>query len=176
MTSYRPPSSPLAILLLVLVLALAETELFLCSLDHALGLLLGPFFPDVLDRGVLADRRQVETIHRLREAQIGVHTRHNDPRVDRDEFDADQRHPDERVDDEPLVQQDVEDIGETARSAAPAHVRCGWCGHGHARHLPDPSSLWRSAHSMREISPASRSRSCRLGYFVILSNRTSAYS
>src|SRR5437763_743892 len=128
-------------------------------------------------RRVVADGGEIQPVHGLREPQVGIDARHHDAGVHREELDPHERDAHERVDDEALVEQDVEHVGQAARPAAALGRRRGWCHHRHGPH-PSRSSCCaasRSAHSIRDTSPASPSRSCRLGYFVILSNRMSAY-
>src|SRR5262249_26226997 len=60
--------------------------------------------------------RQVEPVHRLREAQVRVDAGNDDARVDRDQLDPDHGDPHLRVDDEPLVEDQVDDVGEPTRA------------------------------------------------------------
>src|SRR5689334_5998871 len=48
--------------------------------------------------------RDVEPADGFGEAQVGIHAGHDDARIDRQDLDADQRHPDVGVNDQPLVQ------------------------------------------------------------------------
>ena len=51
--------------------------------------------------------------------EIGVHTGDDDPGVDGEQFDADGRHPYVGVDDEALVEDQIEYIGQTAGAGSP---------------------------------------------------------
>ena len=62
---------------------------------------------------------QVKAVGHLGEPQEGVHAGDNDPGVDGQDLDPDQRYADEHVDDEALVEDEFDDVGETARTAAP---------------------------------------------------------
>ena len=61
---------------------------------------------------------EVEPVGRLREAEVGVDAGDHDASVDRQQLDADQRDPDVGVDDDALVQDDLDDVGETAGGGA----------------------------------------------------------
>jgi hypothetical protein len=76
---------------------------------------------------------QVEPVDLLGEAEIGVDARDHDPGVDREHLDADHRHPYVGVDDEALVEDQVEDVREAARTGTPLQVVAARsaCGDGH---------------------------------------------
>src|SRR5438067_6497942 len=65
---------------------------------------------------------QVEPVDRLREAEVRVDARDDDPSVDRDELDSDDRDPDIGIDDEALVQDDVEYVCQPRRARGALQV------------------------------------------------------
>jgi len=52
---------------------------------------------------------EVKSVSRFCEAKEGVDARNDDPDVNREDFDADERNPDERVDHQPLVKHKLDD-------------------------------------------------------------------
>src|SRR4051794_37308803 len=119
------------------VIVIAAGDGLLRPRDDAGGLLGGPLLlqvPDELTEVLPALFVQVEPVGRLGEAQIGVHTGHDDAGVDGQQLDADEGDPDVGIDHEPVVEDDVHDIGETAgcgalEVAAPTSLH-GLLGHG----------------------------------------------
>src|SRR3954452_10839469 len=112
----EPPSRLLAV---ALALAAHFVPLLLAGVEHALGLALRPALRGALGgtahelTEILAALLvQVQTVRGLGELEVRVHTRDDDACVDRDQLDADQRHLDEGVDDQALVEDEVEDLGE----------------------------------------------------------------
>src|SRR5436190_23783269 len=84
---------------------------------------------------------QVEPVNGLSKPQIGIHARDHDPSVDGQDLDPDQRDPHEDVDDEPLVEDQLEDVVEATRGGA-SHVAAPARGLLHRRrHVGIPSSL-----------------------------------
>src|SRR5688572_9940465 len=82
------------------------------ALDLLLGATLLSAFEE-LGQALAARLGKVETIDRLSEAQVRLDAGHHDPGVDRQELDAHKGHANERVDHEALVQDGVDDLGET---------------------------------------------------------------
>src|SRR5262245_24149961 len=95
-------------------------ELVACRLDGTLGLVLCAVLLQVPDEPLqaLLLLRDVEPVDGFGEPQVGVDAGDDDPGVDGDELDADQRHPHVRVEHEPLVQDGVDDVGEPRRLRA----------------------------------------------------------
>ena len=58
--------------------------------------------------------RQVKPVHGLRETQVGVDTGNDNACIDSQDLDADKGNPEIDVDHQALVQDRVDDIGETA--------------------------------------------------------------
>ena len=61
----------------------------------------------------MVDREVFEMDDRLRVLQVGFDRRHDDPRLDRQQIDAGQRHLDPGVDDNALVEHMVENVDDT---------------------------------------------------------------
>src|SRR5436190_22669745 len=101
---------------LLLVLAVLG-EGFLRSLDHALrfAVAVTPAVPELRQARRLR-LREVEPVDLLREPQVGVNARDHDARVDRDQLDSDHGDPHIGIDDEALVQDQLDDVGEPARA------------------------------------------------------------
>ena len=81
----------------------------------------------------------VEPVDGLGEPQVGVDAGDHDARVDGQDLDPDQRDPDEGVDDDALVQDDLDDVGEPAGSRT-LDISPWWCGYGDGVSSPVPVS------------------------------------
>src|SRR4051812_47368745 len=68
---------------------------------------------------------QVEAVDGLGEAEIGVDTRDDDARIDRDQLDPDHRDAHIGIDHEPLVENQVDDVRKPARARRPLQVVAG---------------------------------------------------
>src|SRR3954451_19545529 len=106
---------PSVVLLRPLPLASVAGERVLGSLDGALGLLARPAVAELVQPCRLR-LGQVEPVHRLREPQVRVDARNHDARVDRDQLDPDHRNTHVRIDHETLVEDQVDDIRQPART------------------------------------------------------------
>src|SRR5690606_14527059 len=126
----------LVVLVLVLIGAGEGVEHVLRAVldpfERALGLVLRTALGDLLHHpgqaGDLVVRLQIEPVDRLGEAQVGVHAGDDDAGVDGQQLDPDHGDPDVGVDHEALVQDDLENVGQTARSGSPVDSLCD--GHG----------------------------------------------
>src|SRR5207248_9797132 len=101
-------TGPLAVLAIVVA-----HDLILHTLEGALGLRLGSaggHLRHELREALGLLTADIHTVDRLGEAQIRIHARDHDPRVNRQELDADERHADVRVDHHPLVEDHVDDV------------------------------------------------------------------
>src|SRR5215469_13410302 len=92
-------------------------ELLPGRFQNALCLVLGTALLHVSDqlrqaRLVLGD---VQPVDCLGEPEVGIHAGDDDARVDGQKLDADQRNPHVRVDDQPLIQDRVDDVSEARR-------------------------------------------------------------
>src|SRR4051812_19754831 len=66
--------------------------------------------------------RQVESIDLFGEAEVRVHARDHDPRIDRDQLDPDHRDAHVRIDHETLVEDQIDDVRHPARARTPLQV------------------------------------------------------
>src|SRR5205823_10116646 len=106
---------------LPLLVAVAGERL-LRALDHALALSVpAAALAELLEPGRLG-LRQVEPVDGFGEAEVGVDARDHDPRVDRDQLDPDHRDAHVRIDHEPLVEDQVDDVDEAARAGRALEV------------------------------------------------------
>jgi hypothetical protein len=65
---------------------------------------------DQLGEAGLPGGLEVQSRSSFGEAQVGVHARHDHAGVDREDLDPDERDPDVGVDDEPLVEDQADDV------------------------------------------------------------------
>ena len=89
-------------------------ELLPGPFERALGLVPGPALCQVADqfRQALLLVADVQAVDRLGEAEVSVDARDHDARVDGDQLDADQRQPHVGIDDQALVQDRVDNVGQ----------------------------------------------------------------
>ena len=115
----------------VVVIIVGPEQGVLGALQDAPRLVLGAALGHVLHqlRHVSPpDSVEIEPVHGLGEAQVGVDARDDDARIDGEDLDPDQRDPDEDIDDKALIEDQVEDLVQAARSrplyvttACPSH-------------------------------------------------------
>src|ERR671935_23506 len=98
----------------LLRLARSALDLVLRAFECAPGLLPAAV-AQVLEPDA-ARLREVEPVHGLREAEVGVDARDHDPGVDRQQLDPDDRDANVGVDHQALVEDQVEHVGEPARA------------------------------------------------------------
>src|SRR6185503_7239351 len=139
-----PPGTG-AVLLVVIVIVVTEAERILRARERALRLGAGTTLGHPLDQlgealRVVA-RLEVEPPDGLRETEVGVDARDHDACIDREDLDADERDADVGIDDQPLVEDDVDDLGQppTPAGVGPGHVAPGLLGDCHLL-LPPVSS------------------------------------
>jgi hypothetical protein len=106
------------VLVIVVVAGKRFSRLLRYALQRPLG--LGPRaargdLAQKIGEALRAPLGQIEPVHRFGEPQVGVHARDHDPGVDGEQLDPDQSDPDVDVDHEPLVQDEVDHLGQAAR-------------------------------------------------------------
>jgi hypothetical protein len=57
---------------------------------------------------------KVQPVHRLGEPQVGVHARDHDPGINGQQLDSDEGDPDVDIDHEPLVEDEIHNLGQAA--------------------------------------------------------------
>src|SRR4051794_38474471 len=103
--------------------AVGPADLLLDALNCALRLVLRlpATLAQLVDAGLLG-LSEVEAVDRLGEAEVRVDTRDHDPPIDRDQLDPDHRDTHIRIDHETLVEDQIDDVRQTAGARSPLQV------------------------------------------------------